>query len=183
MSSPVAQPHLQPSRKRQTRNPMRPQTSPQILETLEFQTRFGSSFKPTKRPPNAISESSEQAIKAQRQDYDAKRLEQAKAVERNLTAQRQKTAGKKQEEIVAIERQREEARLKEQDAQIAAQKARAELERLRRVEETHKRDEARVQSRLQQIGKCVAGFQWIRQPGGYRCAGGSHFVTDAQLVL
>lgn len=130
-----------------------------------------------------ISKSSEQAIKAQRQDYDAKRLEQAKAVERNLSAQRQQTAGKKQEEIVAIQRQREEARLKEQDAQIAAQKARAELERLRRVEETRKRDEARVQSRLQQIGKCVAGFQWIRQPGGYRCAGGSHFVTDAQLAM
>lgn len=127
--------------------------------------------------------SSKQAIKTQEQDHKAKIREAEQALTRSRKAQEQEIAGKKQEEIAAIQRQREEARLKEQNAQIAVRKARAELERLRRVEETRKRNEAQVQTRLQQIGKCVAGYQWIRQSGGYRCEGGSHFVTDGQLAM
>lgn len=130
-----------------------------------------------------ISISSEKAIKTQQQDYEAKYLEKVKAAAAGRrTAEHLKSAGKKQEEIVAIQRRWEEERLKEHDAKIAAEKAHLELERLRRVNETRRQDEARVQTRLQEIGQCVAGFQWIRQSGGYRCAGGSHFVTDEQLA-
>jgi hypothetical protein len=25
------------------------------------------------------------------------------------------------------------------------------------------------------------GYDWIKQVGGYRCAGGSHWVPDAQM--
>lgn len=39
----------------------------------------------------------------------------------------------------------------------------------------------RLQARLQKIGLCPAGFTWVKVGGGYRCTGGSHFVTDAQL--
>lgn len=125
---------------------------------------------------------SEQAIKTQEQDYNTKSLQASNAIANSRQAQQQESARQKQEGIVATQRKREEARLNEQNARIAAEKARVELERLRRVEETRKRDEARVQLRLQQIGKCVAGFQWIRQDGGYRCAGGAHFVSHEHLA-
>lgn len=130
-----------------------------------------------------FSISSQQAIKTLEEDYRVKCLEEIKAVELSREAKRQEKAGAKPGEIGAIQKQREEARLKEEDARIAVEKARAELERLRRVETTRKQDEVRMQTRLQQIGKCVAGFQWIQQPGGYRCTGGSHFVTNEQLAM
>lgn len=82
-----------------------------------------------------------------------------------------------------IKRKIEDARLEEQNTRIAREKARAELERLRAVEEVRKKEEQRVQQKLRRVGKCVAGFNGIKQSGGYRCAGGSHFVSDAALGL
>ena len=57
--------------------------------------------------------------------------------------------------------------------------ARLERER-RRVEEERRKEEA-AQRKLRTLGVCVAGFRWIKQAGGYRCAGGSHYVSNAQL--
>ena len=69
------------------------------------------------------------------------------------------------DELEELKRRREAARLQE----LRARAARAE--------------EERVQSKLQQLGNCVAGFAWIKQATGYRCAGGAHFVTNAALGL
>jgi len=41
--------------------------------------------------------------------------------------------------------------------------------------------EVGIQKKLQKVGKCIAGFEWLKVKGGYRCAGGSHFVSDAKL--
>jgi hypothetical protein len=41
--------------------------------------------------------------------------------------------------------------------------------------------EQQIQEKLKQIAKCPAGFQWIKQGGGYRCGGGSHYVSQAEL--
>ncbi|KIX03284.1 uncharacterized protein Z518_06836 [Rhinocladiella mackenziei CBS 650.93] len=59
--------------------------------------------------------------------------------------------------------------------------ARMVQERQRREEERKKEKEA--QKKLREMGVCVAGFRWVKQAGGYRCAGGSHFVSDAQIGL
>ena len=56
-------------------------------------------------------------------------------------------------------------------------KAREEAARLERQRE------AKAQAKLQTMGVCVAGFRWIKQSKGYRCAGGAHFVTNAELGL
>ncbi|KAJ6024726.1 AAA family ATPase [Penicillium herquei] len=50
------------------------------------------------------------------------------------------------------------------------------------IEERKKREEE-AQKKLQEIGACPVGFKWIQQATGYRCAGGSHFVSSTQLGL
>jgi len=57
----------------------------------------------------------------------------------------------------------------------------AQLEREKKTFEEARKKEQAAQRKLRSMGLCVAGFRWIKQTGGYRCAGGSHFVSDAQL--
>ena len=78
-----------------------------------------------------------------------------------------------------IERQLEKAQRRETEVRTARERAAAELKRKQKQEERRKQ-EAVVQEKLRYTGICSTGFQWIKQPGGYRCAGGSHFMTDAQ---
>jgi hypothetical protein len=44
-----------------------------------------------------------------------------------------------------------------------------------------KRQEEAVMHKLKMMGKCCAGYHWIKEGGGYRCAGGSHFVSNIML--
>lgn len=72
-----------------------------------------------------------------------------------------------------------------QDLLKAQQTARKEdrlkiLERLLKEEE-RRRKEAEARKKLETHGMCPAGFHWIKQSGGYRCAGGSHFMSEAAL--
>jgi len=74
----------------------------------------------------------------------------------------------------------EERRVREQ-ARIAA-----ELEKRRRDEELAALEKARQmemerQKRLKVLGPCPAGYTWIKQYSGYRCAGGSHTLSDADV--
>lgn len=33
-----------------------------------------------------------------------------------------------------------------------------------------------------QMGRCCMGFKWQRAGNGYRCEGGSHYVSDAEVM-
>jgi len=89
----------------------------------------------------------------------------------------------RQEFAVEEERQQAERRAWE------AHQAKLELERLeqerRRKEEERRQAEIRqaqaIREKLRQISPCPAGFNWFKCGGGWRCGGGSHFVSDAQL--
>ncbi|KAI5777897.1 P-loop containing nucleoside triphosphate hydrolase protein [Geopyxis carbonaria] len=74
-------------------------------------------------------------------------------------------------------RRLEALRLQEQMDRIQAAKVRARLEAV----EKERAEERRVQAKLRKMGVCVAGFKWVKMQGGWRCAGGAHFVTDAEL--
>ncbi|KAJ5522243.1 hypothetical protein N7527_006358 [Penicillium freii] len=93
-------------------------------------------------------------------------------------------------------RELEEAKRKEdEDAKIRHEQARLQLELERRrqeaiLEELRKQQEALAEARrkeqvnqmkLRSMGVCVQGYQWHKQSGGYRCAGGAHWVSDGQL--
>ncbi|KAF7118726.1 hypothetical protein CNMCM5793_008346 [Aspergillus hiratsukae] len=61
-----------------------------------------------------------------------------------------------------------------------------ELEKIRKQREQverNRRREQQAQAKLREMGVCVMGYRWIKQTGGYRCAGGSHWVSDVQLRL
>ncbi|KAJ8580691.1 hypothetical protein M405DRAFT_752959, partial [Rhizopogon salebrosus TDB-379] len=80
-------------------------------------------------------------------------------------------------------RQREAARMQALLARAAREKALAALKEKQQEEERKRREEAKVQQKLRQMGVCMAGFRWIKQSDGYRCAGGSHFASNAQLGI
>jgi len=41
---------------------------------------------------------------------------------------------------------------------------------------------AAVQEALRRIGKCPAGYVWVKVTGGWRCQAGGHYVSDAALA-
>lgn len=78
-------------------------------------------------------------------------------------------------------RQHEQARLQ---LELERRRQEAVLEKLRKQQEAlaeARRKEQANQRKLKNMGVCVAGFQWVKQSYGYRCAGGTHFVSNAQL--
>ena len=42
-------------------------------------------------------------------------------------------------------------------------------------------EEAKCQQKLLMMGRCPMNFEWLREEGGWRCAGGSHWVSDADV--
>ncbi len=59
----------------------------------------------------------------------------------------------------------------------------ARIERERKEMEEERAKEAIAQKKLRTLGLCSMGYRWIKQNGGYRCAGGSHYVSDPQLEM
>ena len=90
---------------------------------------------------------------------------------------------KNEAEARKLARLREEARLREMAAKAEKERIRRELEKKKREEQERARKEQLAQSRLRKMGVCVAGFIWTKQLGGYRCAGGAHWVSDSQLAI
>ena len=66
---------------------------------------------------------------------------------------------------------------KPQQLSLALQSLQAKAEQVRQKTA----EEKKAQEKLRKIGKCPMGFDWLKQEGGWRCAGGSHFVTDEEL--
>jgi hypothetical protein len=85
--------------------------------------------------------------------------------------------------IDEAKRLREEARLRHELDRRAQEQILDELARKKAVEEEARRRDAKAQQKLRTMGVCPVGFRWIKQSAGYRCAGGSHFVSDAALGL
>lgn len=86
-------------------------------------------------------------------------------------------------ENLEAKRRHEEERLKRENERRAYEEELARLRKIKAAEAERRRKEREAQQKLRQMGVCVAGFRWIKQAAGYRCAGGSHFVSDAQLGL
>ncbi|KAF2189155.1 P-loop containing nucleoside triphosphate hydrolase protein [Zopfia rhizophila CBS 207.26] len=125
----------------------------------------------------------------------------AKTCEREHQRLEQEIA-RKEEEATRAKQELEDLKKAKKDAADDEERRRREAERIKRVLEMRKREEKlaelkkqrreaeikrererSAQKKLRDLGVCVAGFRWIKQMGGYRCAGGSHYVSDGQLGL
>ena len=126
-------------------------------------------------PPQEQQQVREVTVEERFQDLQGSALDplcneaQAKLEEEEWDNQ---SAEKKQEKIEEDKRlaKEEEERLKReaQAAQEEAARKAAELELKKR-------------EKLQQIPQCPMGFMWYKCGGGWRCGGGSHFVSDQEL--
>ena len=131
-----------------------------------------------------------QAAEAREHEYQL--LEQERILNQQIAEQEELRAKQELERLKKAEqdaRDDEERRLKE------AERIKRELDmrrledmRVKMEQERQKREQARLkeelaQKKLKNLGGCVQGYRWIKQAGGYRCAGGAHFVTDAQLGI
>lgn len=79
------------------------------------------------------------------------------------------------------EREEEYQQLKEK-AKTATAAARDAIVKRLVEEERRRREELERKKKLEMAGMCPAGFHWIAEGGGYRCAGGSHFVSKGELA-
>ena len=105
--------------------------------------------------------------------------EAAHDAERAFRKLREKKAAD-EAEAQELRRRQEEARLEQEKARRERERAKEDLERLKVLQARQEREKV-VQERLRNMGVCVQGFQWIKQAGGYRCAGGSHYIGNDRL--
>jgi len=84
---------------------------------------------------------------------------------------------KKAEQAAADEAER--LRLEQERIRVELERRRkeAELEALER----ERQKEREANKKLKTMGVCPMGYSWIKQASGYRCAGGSHFISDRAL--
>lgn len=126
----------------------------------------------------------ERAAQEIEEQREAHRLaEEAEKEAEHAAAELRKVRAQNEAEALELLRMREEARVREMEAKAERERVRQELERRKRAEEERRQKEELAQRKLRQMGVCVAGFKWIKQSGGYRCAGGSHWVGDSQLGM
>ena len=101
-----------------------------------------------------------------------------RALEEQLERERLAAGRQEKEQAGATRLKREQEREQELREKLRQEQevAEARLLEARRVEK-----ERKVQQRIRQLGRCVMLFEWIQCSGGYRCAGGSHFLSDAEV--
>jgi ATPase family associated with various cellular activities (AAA) len=173
--------------------PPSPPPPPQQLETEETPEQ---AMDETTRDPGVTDEIWQQleqdkrAAEAQEREHDRLQREgialQERAALELCRAEAEVAALKAAADAVAdaeSKRRHEEARLKRELERREREAELAEIERKRKEKEAEKKREALAQKKLRDLGVCPVGYRWIKQMQGYRCAGGSHFVSDTQLGL
>jgi hypothetical protein len=123
------------------------------------------------------------AQKIQEQEEAHRLAEEAEREAEKKAAKLREIQAKNEAEALELLRIREEARIQEMEAKAERERIYRELEKRKQEEEERRKNEELAQNRLREMGVCVAGFRWIKQGGGYRCAGGSHWVDDSQLGI
>ncbi|KAH8691554.1 P-loop containing nucleoside triphosphate hydrolase protein [Talaromyces proteolyticus] len=130
----------------------------------------------------ALKQVEDMFISAQQRDYEAHKESETVRLKEIQRLEEEKRLADESRRKVIEEQLRQEKRCME-----AALKAKREAEeKLRKAqEEAEKRrqQELAVQKKIRDMGICPAGFRWIKGGAGYRCAGGSHYLSNSQLGI
>ena len=137
-----------------------------------------------KAAEDAMNKIQEEQRKAQKVFEEA--VKRAKEAEARAKAEAEALAKAREQAVAAavLKQKEAEAERRREAARIAEKKVQAERARweaARKEAERKKAQEEAVQAKLRSMGVCVQGYRWIPQGGGYRCAGGSHFISSADL--
>ncbi|KAJ5823469.1 hypothetical protein N7447_005809 [Penicillium robsamsonii] len=128
----------------------------------------------------ALAEAKEKEYLRLKEEEEEQKKEILKLKAEEEKAARELEEAKKKADEDA-KRRHEQARLQHE---LERRRQEAIFETLRKQQKAlaeARRKEQANQTKLRSMGLCVAGFQWIKQSGGYRCAGGFHWVSDAEL--
>jgi hypothetical protein len=90
---------------------------------------------------------------------------------------------KDEAERLELLRLQELARIKAMEAKAERERIQQERDKQRQMEFKRREKEEQAQKKLRDMGVCEAGYRWIKQTGGYMCAGGAHYVSDMQLSM
>ncbi|GKY97164.1 hypothetical protein MPSEU_000674800 [Mayamaea pseudoterrestris] len=107
--------------------------------------------------------------------------EEARIQAEIVAEEKRRLAAQLELERKRLEEERQRREQEEERRRHEAEMERRRLEQVRiQLEEERRRTEA-TRARLRAISACPAGFTWYKQGGGWRCGGGSHFVSDEEL--
>lgn len=117
------------------------------------------------------------------QEEEQRVAEESEKEAKKIAASLLEIQAKNEVDVLEFLRKREEARIREMKAKAERERIQREAERMRQEEKKKRAKEEQVQVKLQNMGVCPVGYRWIKQAGGYRCAGGSHWVDDSKLGI
>ncbi|KAG1723570.1 hypothetical protein EDB19DRAFT_350301 [Suillus lakei] len=132
----------------------------------------------------------ERARKAAEAQQAVDELDKEEAEERQRAAERQSAADARARSKAEAEAEKASSERQAAEAMAEAERrARDEAERgLHTGKEGHRVADANAQakiksalSRLPEDRKCSAGYGWIQEARGFRCGGGSHFISWEEL--
>ncbi|KAF2995559.1 hypothetical protein E8E13_003761 [Curvularia kusanoi] len=100
--------------------------------------------------------------------------------------QRQEEKRQEEQRIKNLIRAEKAAAQDEERRRLEQLRIKAELQRrIREAEmaaiEEERKKEMEMQRKIKMLGPCPMGYHWIKGAGGYRCAGGAHWLSDAEI--
>jgi replication-associated recombination protein RarA len=113
-------------------------------------------------------------------DEDWEELERAKEAHAAHLKELQRAKEAHAAHLEQLRRARDRAK-QEEDKRRAQAKLEEEMRRAKAEADEEARRAKAIQDKIRQICPCPAGFNWYKSVGGWRCGGGSHFVSDEQL--
>ncbi|KAI0127340.1 P-loop containing nucleoside triphosphate hydrolase protein [Xylariales sp. AK1849] len=125
----------------------------------------------TNKDPAEKSKKSEESKTQQPRARDSRGARRDVGVSDEVWEQLQKDTQAAQEREKGFKRLQEEARK-------ASEADRDKIVNRLLGEERRRKEEAEIQQKLKQLGLCPMGYDWIKQVSGYRCAGGSHYISN-----
>lgn len=147
---------------------------PDVSSDVVKATSVEIDSQPEEEEPSEPLDNSDDAQKSTKRRVPAVNRRQARrdaGVSDEVWEQLQRDAQAARERVEEIEKLRRES-------ETAFKAKRDEIVKRLLEEERRQAEELARQKALKQRGVCPMGLDWIKQATGYRCTGGSHFVSD-----